>query len=109
VHFKEAFLYFANYPSSWEFPHWGVTVRTTELPWSYVPAQLLARLPEGFLLLLVVGLLFGGATSFAIQRLGSEGLSHRRLTRLQAAVVFAARSRRTLIVWAAVIMPLSPS
>jgi len=33
AHFREAFLYFANHPNSWTFPHWGATVLTTDLPW----------------------------------------------------------------------------
>src|SRR5215475_11846143 len=49
--FAEAFRYFANHPGSFEFLHWGGIARTTALPWSYIPAQLLVRLPEGFLLL----------------------------------------------------------
>jgi len=40
-------------------------VRTTALPWSYVPAQLLFRLPEGFLLLLGVAVLSGMASVLA--------------------------------------------
>jgi hypothetical protein len=107
AHFKQAFVYFANHPTSWEFPHWGMTVRTTELPWSYVPAQLVARLPEGFLLLLAIGLLFGLVTAFVILGAGYAGISHRRPTRLRAAVLFTARSRQALIVWAAAIVPVA--
>jgi len=70
VQFKEAFLYFANHPSSWEFPHWGESVRTNALPWSYVPAQLFARLPEGFLLLLPVPVLPGAGSMPTILRFG---------------------------------------
>jgi hypothetical protein len=49
--FKIALVHFATIPMSYEFPHWGERIRTDALPFSYVPAQLLARLPEAFLLL----------------------------------------------------------
>jgi hypothetical protein len=105
--FKQAFVYFANYPTSWEFPHWGANVRTDDLPWSYVPAQLAARLPEGFLLLLAVGLLSGIATAFFIMRAGYGGLLGRPLNGLKAAALVVARSRQALIVWAAATVPIA--
>lgn len=107
VQFKEAFLYFANHPSSWEFQHWGETVRTTALPWSYVPAQLLARLPEGFLLLLSVAVLSGIGSVFAILRLGFASSSQQRLPKLEEAVLLMAQSRQPLIVWAAATLPVA--
>src|SRR5262249_33248863 len=67
--FKEAFVYFAHHPSTWHFPHWGEMVLTSALPWSYVPAQLFVRLPEGFLLLLGVGVLSGIGSALATLRL----------------------------------------
>jgi hypothetical protein len=107
AHFKQAYLYFANHPSSWTFPHWGATVLTSDLPWSYVPAQLFARLPEGFLLLLGIGLLFGIATAFAFLRVGCAWFSQRRLRDLKAAALFMERSRQALVVWAAAILPVA--
>ena len=105
--FKQAFLYFANHPSSWEIPHWGETVQSTSLPWSYVPAQLIARLPEGFLLLLSIAVLFGIGSAFAIiLRAGSTSSLSQRM-RLKAAVLFTAQSRHSLMVWAAAILPVA--
>jgi hypothetical protein len=105
--FSEAFLYFANHPSSWEFPHWGEMVRTTALPWSYVPAQLLVRLPEGFLLLLCVAVLSGITSVLAILRLGFSPLAQPRLSALKEAVMVTAQARQPLIVWAAAILPIA--
>jgi hypothetical protein len=41
--FEMAFRLFANHPNSFEFPSWGQRVFSTDLPWTYVPGQLLAR------------------------------------------------------------------
>jgi hypothetical protein len=105
--FAEAFLYFANHPSSWEFQHWGDMVRTTALPWSYVPAQLLVRLPEGFLLLLGVAVLSGIGGVLAVLRLGLAPSSQPRLSRLKEAVLVTAQARQALIVWVAAVMPIA--
>jgi hypothetical protein len=106
VQFKLAFDLFANHPNSFEMPVWGVTVRTTELPWWYVPAQLLARLPEGFLLLLATGILLGLTAAFGFAHAGLRAWRRRGTAGLRAAVVLLARSRRYLLVWAAVVLPL---
>src|SRR6202043_2803880 len=73
LHFKLAFELFANHPNSFEMPVWGMTVRTTALPWWYVPGQLLARLPEGFLVLLMTGILsaFAAACGLAYATIGA--------------------------------------
>jgi hypothetical protein len=47
--FVLAFAYFASHPASFTFAHWGEVLSTQRLPWSYIPAQLGARLPEIFL------------------------------------------------------------
>jgi hypothetical protein len=105
--FWEAFKYFANHPMSFEFPTWGSMVRSNALPWSYVPGQLAARLPEGFLLLLVVGLAAGVASAAGFLRHVYGALASRRMDRLQAAVLTVAQSRPLLIVWVAAILPIA--
>ncbi len=105
--FGEAFLFFANHPSSWDFPHWGEMVRTTALPWSYVPTQLLVRLPEGFLLLLCVAVLSGLSGMLAILRLGFAPTAQPRLSALKAAVMVTAQARQPLIVWVAATLPIA--
>jgi hypothetical protein len=106
VQFKMAFDLFANHPNSFEMPVWGVTVRTTELPWWYVPAQLSARLPEGFLLLLATGILLGLTAAFGFAHAAVRALRRRGTAGLRAAALLLARSRRYLLVWAAVVLPL---
>jgi hypothetical protein len=97
--FKVAFELFANHPNSFEMVAWGVTLRTTELPWWYVPGQLLARLPEGFLLLLTVGIVSAAVAAFGFLRAGAAG-------GWRDAALVLARSRRRLLIWAVVILPL---
>jgi hypothetical protein len=104
--FKLAFDLFANHPNSFEMPVWGVTVTSTDLPWWYVPAQLAARLPEGFLLLLACGILFAVAAALGFSHRGVRALRRRGPAGLRAAAVLLARSRRYLLVWAAVVLPL---
>src|SRR5262249_11651674 len=103
--FGEAFFYFANHPASWEFPHWGEMVHTTTLPWSYVPAQLLVRLPEGFLLLLCVAVLSGIASVLATLRLGFATIS--QPSRLKEVMMATAQARQPLIVWVAATLPIA--
>jgi hypothetical protein len=104
--FKLAFDLFANHPNSFEMPVWGVTVRTTELPWWYVPAQLLARLPEGFLLLLASGILLAMAAAVGFVHAGVRTLRRRGTAGLRVAAALLARKRRYLLLWAAVVLPL---
>jgi hypothetical protein len=104
--FKVAFLYFTNHPTSFEMPFWGKMILTTALPWFYIPGQLTARLPVGFLLLLVTGVLFGLAGTFGFLRAILEAFARHAMARCQAAALVLARSRCHLIVWAAAILPI---
>jgi hypothetical protein len=106
LQFKVAFELFANHPNAFDMPVWGTIVTTTELPWWYVPGQLLARLPEGFLLLLATGILCGLAAAFGFVRTTVEAFAQRGAASLRGAALLLARSRRHLLVWAAVILPL---
>ncbi len=57
--FLVAYHYFIRSYVQFDFQAWGRTVSSAALPWHYIPGQLLARLPEGFVALLVVAGLFG--------------------------------------------------
>jgi len=105
--FAEAFRYFANHPGSFEFPHWGGMVRTTALPWSYVPAQLFVRLPEGFLFLLCIAALSGITSVLAILRLGLAPIAQPRSSRLKEAIMLTAQARQPLILWFAATLPIA--
>ena len=104
--FKTALLHFSAIPMSFEFPHWGELIRTDALPWSYIPGQLLARLPEGFLLLLAVALIYAIATTASV---ASDLRSAWRIDRLQAvraAALAIARRRALLVLCLAAVLPL---
>ncbi len=104
--FKTALQHFATIPMSFEFSHWGERIRTYALPWSYIPGQLLARLPEGFLLLLAVAMIYAIAATACIT---GDFLSAWRIDRLAAvrsAALTVARRRAILILCGAVILPL---
>jgi hypothetical protein len=104
--FKIALVHFATIPMSFEFPHWGGQVSTDALPRSYIPAQLLVRLPDAFLLLLVVACIYVIASA---ARLARDTVATWRLDRaaaLRASMLTLARARPMLIVCAGVVFPL---
>lgn len=105
--FATAFAYFANHPKSWQFLHWGSLVTSNHLPWSYVPAQLAVRLPEGFLLLLATGFVFGIAHALGVVKSGLRAVAGGRVESLKALAVSVARSRQALVVWAAALLPIA--
>src|SRR5215475_969696 len=104
--FKIALVHFATISTSFEFAHWGEQVSTGALPRSYIPAQLLVRLPEAFLVLLAVACLHAVV---AAARLAREAVAKSRAERgagLRAATLTLARERAMLTVALAVILPL---
>jgi hypothetical protein len=89
----------------YEFPHWGTPTSTQALPRSYVPGQLLARLPEGFLLLLAAAAVSG---VLALGRLPAvlARTARREGGALRAGAAMLGRHRAMLVVLAAVVLPL---
>jgi hypothetical protein len=104
--FIESFFYFANHPASWQFVHWGEMVTTNHLPWSYVPAQLAARLPEGFIFLLVAAVVAGLGTAFGFLAYTIRAFARRDTHGLKQFGMVLARSRQILVVWAAALLPM---
>ena len=100
VQFLEAFRYFANHPSEWEIPYWGSSVLTTHLPWSYVPGELLVRLPEGFLVLLAIGVMLGIVGAM-------RSMSGRQWLGGALRSMSAPDHRPMLVVWAAALLPIA--
>ena len=100
VYDQQSFLYV-----DFEFPHWGQIVSSHALPWHYLPGQLLARLPEAFIALLAIALLFGAARLAILiarcvtrwRRLGPAGLL--------APMRLLARSRGLMVVIVAALGP----
>ncbi len=104
--FKVALAHFAAIPMSFPFLHWGEPTWTDALPRSYIPAQLLARLPEAFLLLLVVALFHAIAAAVVIARETAAAWRLDRGAGLRAAALALARARAILTVCAAIVLPL---
>jgi hypothetical protein len=104
--FWTAYTHFFNMPVSFDLPHWGQLFWTDALPWHYVPGQLLARLPEGFLILLGLAALFGLQAAIIFVRDAFVGLQCDGLARLKAPALTLARARGTLLVIAAATVPI---
>lgn len=105
--FAEAYRHFAQLHTSFDFRNWGHYTLTDHVPWWYLPGQIVARLPEGFLALLIVGMAIWirAATAWiavsicAARQLGTAGL--------RAAAVQLARSRAVLVVAVAAFGPIA--
>jgi hypothetical protein len=99
--FKMAYVHFATLGTDFAFDHWGRRLLTTELPWSYIPEQWLARFPIGFLGLLATAVLLGAAAAIRWARAAAtrDGLG--------AALLGLARSRNILLVWVAAFGPVA--
>jgi hypothetical protein len=105
--FKIALVHFAAIPMTYEFSHWGERIWTSELPASYIPAQLLARLPEAFLFLLAVALVHATAAGVVLAREIAGRWSRDRSATLHAAALLVTRKRAVLIVCLAAILPVA--
>ena len=104
--FRIALVHFATISTSFEFAHWGEQISTGALPRSYIPAQLLVRLPEAFLVLLAVACLHAVV---AAARLAREAVAKSRAecgAGLRAATLTLPCERAMLTVALAVILPL---
>jgi len=104
--FKIALVHFATISTSFEFVHWGEQISTGALPRSYIPAQLLVRLPEAFLVLLAVACLHAVVAAVRLMR---EAVAKSRTERgagLRTATLLLARERAMLTVALAVVLPL---
>jgi hypothetical protein len=104
--FKIALVHFANIPASFEFSHWGERIWTDALPRSYIPGQLLARLPEAFLFLLAAAVAAGIISAIAAWRDIAAQWRVERRAGIAAAAAILARERPILIVVLGVILPL---
>jgi hypothetical protein len=105
--FHIALEHFATIPMAYEFSHWGERIWTNDLPVSYIPGQLLARLPEGFLFLLAVAGVYAIAAVLVLARAALASRRRERGDPWQIATRTVARRRELLIVCLAVILPIS--
>jgi hypothetical protein len=104
--FLEAYRHFASLHTSFEFQNWGRRTFTDDLPAWYIPGQLLARLPEGFLALLVLGMAvwIGAAGSWTRASLGT--LRRYGIAGLRPVGAELAASRGVLVVAVAAFGPI---
>jgi hypothetical protein len=103
--FVRAHRHFWTLTNIFSFPSWGQLVTTNALPWHYVPGQLLARLPEGFLLLLVAAFVIGflGVSRFA--RKLYRAYRRYRVAGVKESLLTLAQTRGTLLIVAAALIP----
>ena len=104
--FKIALVHFATISGGFPFRHWGEELWTNALPWSYIPEQWLARLPAGFLGLLVFAALFALARILWLGSVSLDRIRKRGASGLRLPALLLARSRRILLVWMAVAAPV---
>jgi hypothetical protein len=104
--FKIALVHFANMPMAFEFWHWGEVITTDALPLTYIPAQLLARLPLVFLILLAVAFGYAIASAVMLARESAAKWRRDRAEGLRAAALTLGGARGILVVCAAVALPL---
>jgi hypothetical protein len=105
--FAIAHMYFTHSPLAFEFPHWGEMISTNALPWSYVPGQLLARLPEGFLALLAIAFVLAAITIARLVRASAMDFRNSGLAGLKLPALLIAQERGTLVVVAAAVVPVA--
>jgi hypothetical protein len=103
--FTSAHQHFWTLENVFTFPAWGEMVTTNNLPWYYVPEQWLARLPEGFLLLLVIAIAIGMADIAVFARKLLSGWREQRVAGLREPVLLMAKARGKLVIVAAALIP----
>lgn len=103
--FKDAYLHFAEIKLPMQFPSWGRELSTGALPWHYIPEQLLARLPELFILLLIVALVAGLTRLATLIRKSIARYLRKGICGLAAPALWLARSRGLLVVVVAATAP----
>ena len=101
--FATAFAHFANIGLDFQIWHWGLRLSTAALPRSYVPGELLARLPILFIALLAVAVVCGAASGFRF--LSAAAKEHQG--RVVAALSALARNRAMLVLAMATLAPLA--
>jgi hypothetical protein len=104
--FNVALAHFSKISADFWTATWGQPVMTNDLPWSYVLGELSARLPEGFILLLVAALGFGCAVFARFVSACIGGAKREGVVGLKAPLLALARSRGLLIVAIAGTAPL---
>jgi hypothetical protein len=101
--FAVAFAHFANIGLDFPIWHWGRRLSTAALPWTYVPGELLARLPTAFIGLLAVAVVCGAASGFRFVTAAAKEHHGQMVAALSA----LARNRAMLVLAMATLAPLA--
>jgi hypothetical protein len=96
--FMAAYDHFGTLKLEMTIPYWGHPISTTDLPWSYIPGELAARLPEVFVILLIAAPMFGLAQAARLAQQGRAGAS--------GILLSVARARGILVVAMAALAPI---
>jgi hypothetical protein len=103
---NSAYQFFSRVRLDFHFPYWGTNVSSQVLPWHYVQGQLLARLSEAFVVLLLVALALGAATLFGLARTWLGGIRQDGVRGLAAPAAALAGARGFLLILAAAVTPM---
>jgi hypothetical protein len=105
VRFLEVYRYFIRSYVQFEFEAWGQKLTSGALPWHYIAGQLVARLPEGFVALLFIAVVFGVVALGRFFWKCGVGIKQNGLGGLLTSVSELAQWRGVLIVAAAALGP----
>jgi hypothetical protein len=103
--FAIVYRHFWTIENVFSFPSWGQLVTTNTLPWYYVPGQFLARLPEGFLLLLAAAFVIGTVAVATFARKSFMRWREHGVAGLKEPLLMLARARGILVIVAAALVP----
>jgi hypothetical protein len=102
--FKKTYDYFIVSYVQFDFTSWGHQLFSGDLPWHYFPDQLAARLPEGFMALLVIALVF--LVYFPLRFLARTLLLRQKMGGfVHAALAALAKARALMVVIVAALGP----
>ncbi|MGY4500962.1 hypothetical protein ACVWYH_004893 [Bradyrhizobium sp. GM24.11] len=105
--FLEAYRHFETLDTSFDFQNWGRRTFTDNVPAWYIPGQLLARLPEGFLVLLLLGMAVWISAAASWIRAALGALHRSGIAGLRPVAAELAVSRAVLVVGVAAFGPIA--
>jgi hypothetical protein len=104
--FREAYAHFSKLYVHFDFNTWGERVSSADLPWTYSPGELAARLPEAFVILLIVAMALGIHEAASAVRTSATRVSCQGPRGLVPTLATLARSRALITVAVAALGPI---
>jgi hypothetical protein len=105
--FTFAFAHFADIGLEFGIHQWGRGLTTVALPWHYVPGELLARLPEAFIVLLAVAVAAGSVALIGFLIACAKDIGDNGRAGVLSALSALARHRAVLVLAVATVAPLA--